>query len=248
MPRFFPLGTSRLHETMEVHPDLMAFPHLGYFHSSSQMVDVVAFLQGERDLSPEQARYFFRKDQTPHNRFDPTLWSDEPQAAFDTARAAFGEADRVIIEICSPQSYRWGDLHVQGNPNHYRDAPYAEVWREGYYATYDPSAGVTVFDDTESVSANVRALASTLGRSGKELTVLGHLVDPGNPNATRVANNRAVEAAAADSADLGVRYFDASPFVAEHGFRVLDNGTVDIHHLPHAAYPSLFDALTGTSN
>lgn len=244
MPRHFPLGTSRLHEALETQPDHAAFPRLGYFHSSSQMKDVVDLLLGLKPITLEEARYVFRKDQTAHNPFDLRLWTEEFPLALEHARSMLAESEHVIMEISSPRSYRWRDWHVQGNPNSLKDVPYSEVWRDGYYATHDPAAAVRVFEDTNDIAQNLRAVGTRLRALGKTLTLMGHLVDPGNPNRVRLANNRALADAASSNADLGVRYFDASPWVGQHGFRVLANGTSDIHHLPHAAYPSLHAALT----
>jgi hypothetical protein len=246
MVKFFPLGTSRLHEALEASPGSAAFPRLGYFHSSSQMKDALHVILDDRGLTLDQARYFFRKDQTPSNPFDTRVWTDELHVALAHARECLEASTHVAIEISSPRSYRLEGLHVQGNPNFHRNVPYAEVWREGYYAKYDPALDVEVYDDLDEITGNVREIASLLSAKGKRLVVLGHLIDPDNPHPTRVANNVSVVNAVRAVADRAAVYHDTSHLVREYGFRVLPDGTVDIHHLPSTAYPQLVDELIRT--
>lgn len=239
MVNMFPLGTSRLHEPMEIVGDQVRFPQCGYFHSSSQMLDMVRLSRGEMSLTLTEARFFFRKDQTPLNPFNLDLWGDGLEDGLDHIRRSYLRADSVVMEISTPQSYKLGGIHVQGNPNYYRNAPYSQVWRRGYYAEFAPESGVIAYDDSSTVAQNVRDIASLVTSDGKRLVVLGHLVDPVEPHPVRKANNDCVRSAVNGlDASLGVEFYDQSHLVAEHGFRVLDDGSTDIHHLPKAALTS----------
>lgn len=125
---------------------------------------------------------------------------------------------------------------MQGNPNYYRSAPYSQVWRHGYYVEFAPELEVEVYDDTSSIAENLAAVSTRLREVGKGLVVLGHLLDPADPHPVRKANNDSVRAATESlPAELGVTFYDQSHLVGEHGFRVLADGTTDIHHLPEDA-------------
>lgn len=64
----FPIGTSRLHEPLGLVDHTLdarvEFGRMGYFHSSSQILDLLRVLLGEVRLDRDTARLFFRKDQT----------------------------------------------------------------------------------------------------------------------------------------------------------------------------------------
>jgi hypothetical protein len=238
--KIFPIGSSRLHEPLSHLPaERVVFPRMGYFHSSSQVMDVLRFIGAPRSMSRDLARCFFRKDQTPENPFDTGLWADSPDDSLARIRQLFGDADTLLIEISSPRSYRLADVHIQGNPNFQRSVSYDEVWKEGYYAKYAPDWPVAVYDDTPSVHTNLATIGDFLGRTGRQAIVMGHLVDPHNPNRQRQQNNQTLREAVQVLRHPRLRYHDASHLVAQHGFRIRDDGTVDIHHLPNAALKAL---------
>ncbi len=162
----FPIGTSRLHEPLgliDARPDTgIAFGRMGYFHSSSQILDLLKVLLGEVRLDRDTARLFFRKDQTAANPFDTALWSD-------------------------------------------------------------------------TVADNLCQIHDRLVRLGKSAVVLGHLLDPRAPNPTRLRNNTLLRTAIEEQRLQHMAVYDPSHLVAQHGFRVLPDGSTDIHHLPWAA-------------
>ena len=235
----FPIGTSRLHEPLgliDARPDTgIAFGRMGYFHSSSQILDLLKVLLGEVRLERDTARLFFRKDQTAANPFDTALWSDAVQASVERIAQGLMRSDVLLIEVSSTRSYRLDPLHLQGNPNFYRNAPYSEVWKAGYYAAYNPELGVLTYDDDDAVADNLRQIHDRLVRLGKSAVVLGHLLDPRAPNPTRLRNNTLLRTAIEEQRLQHMAVYDPSHLVAQHGFRVLPDGSTDIHHLPWAA-------------
>ena len=233
MQRIMLIGTSRLHEPAEIAGEQGIFTpeflHAGYFHSVGQVVDVLRLIRGERVLSEEESRMFFRRDQTPTNRFDSDVFTAEGLAGRTREWAAqFDSADALVVEVCSLKNYVLDGLHVQGNPNYYRNAPYSEVWREGYYAHYLPEAGVEVFDDDESRVASQLDDLLRLADS-RPVVLLPHLFPTGETTTVRAKLYATLEAA---SSGTGIHLVDTRPWVDEFGFRTLDNGTTDIHHLP----------------
>jgi hypothetical protein len=240
--QIIPVGTSRLHEPMSLlHTHEACFLQCGYVHSSGQVLDLLKILVGEIDITSEQSRWFFRKDQTPANPFDVRLWSSEKLSeAVDAMRKRWNECSACIIEICTPRTYILDGINVQGNPNIERNVSYAEIWKDGYYKTYEPKSNVATFDESElQISNNIADICRILDTHNKSGLFLGHLVDPRNPHPARSRNNATLKAAF-DASSFGlVKYFDCSSFVEEYGFRILENGSQDIHHLPWDSLESL---------
>lgn len=235
----FPIGTSRLHEPMGLIDTRLdarvEFGRMGYFHSSSQILDLLNVLVGEVRLNRDAARLFFRKDQTPANPFDTALWSDAWQTSVERIAQGLLRSDILIIELSSTRSYRLGNLHLQGNPNFYRNAPYSEVWKAGYYAAYNPELGVLTYDDDTAMAENLRKIHDLLVRLNKRAVVLGHLLDPRAPNPTRLHNNTLLWEAVNGQRLQNMVAYDPSQLVEQHGFRKLPDGSTDIHHLPWPA-------------
>lgn len=218
--------------------DDVGFLGCGYVHTSGQVLNLLQVLTGERHLTPSEARWFFRRDQTPPNPYSLDLWQAQPylDAAIERMRNTWRSSTGCFIEICSPRSYRLGDLHVQGNPNIDRNIGYAEIWKQGYYLTYEPELEVSMFDESpKEIASNLSAIFDLLALHQRSAVLMGHLVDPKDPHPGRVRNNANLEEAFATTAHGAVAFVDCSTFVAEYGFRVLEDGTVDIHHLPWEA-------------
>ena len=230
--KIFPIGTSRLHEPLGLISDNVNFPSFGYFHSPTQIKDLLSILLGERHLSVAEARFFFRKDQTPHNKFQSTFWQEglASKEAFQKARLMFEDSDVVIVEISSIKSFMVNGLAVQGNPNFYHNIPYKDIWNRNYYEDYHPEVSSCQVTDESEVVSLFEHLSNICSLKGKRAIVLGHLVDPKQPNTTRKTLNTLLAEAALDFAEL--HYFDTEHLVDEFGFRILENGTTDIHHLP----------------
>lgn len=247
----FPIGTSRLHEPLGLVDHTLdarvEFGRMGYFHSSSQILDLLRVLLGEVRLDRDSARLFFRKDQTASNPFDTALWSDTLQTSVERIAQGLMRSDVLLIEVSSTRSYRWRDLHLQGNPNFYRNAPYSEVWKAGYYAAYNPELGVQTYDDDAAVADKLRQIDGLLLRLGKKAVVLGHLLDPNAPNPTRLRNNTLLRSAVEAQRLQQIVVYDPSHLVAEHGFRVLPDGSTDIHHLPWTALETEKDELLASA-
>ena len=104
--RVLPIGTSRLHEPMSLlAPGEVAFLGCGYVHTSGQVLDMLRLLTRQMELTPNLARWFFRRDQTPPNPFSPVLWQE--QAASMQQRAMRAQRDSSTgcsIEIRTPRS------------------------------------------------------------------------------------------------------------------------------------------------
>ena len=253
--RAVPIGTSRLHEPMSLLPsEDVGFLGCGYVHTSGQVLNLLQVLAGERQLTPSEARWFFRRDQTPPNPFSMDLWQAQPHldAAIERMRDTWMSSTACFIEICSPRSYRLGDLHVQGNPNIDRNVGYAEIWKQGYYLTYEPDLDVKMFDESvDEIASNLSVIFDLLARQERSAVLMGHLVDPNDPHPGRARNNANLEEAFTATSHGAVAFVDCSPFVAEHGFRVLEDGKVDIHHLPWTALDAfaqhLGEALSSVS-
>lgn len=228
------IGTSRVHEPLEwagaggfVDP---IFFHCGYFHSPRQIRQLAEVATGETVLTESQRRFFFRRDGLRKNSFDERFWAvrgAQADAACGELRERFEAVDVFLIEISSLEEFDWDGLSVQGNPNVERSVAYAEVWREGYYHHYEPGLGV------EKVHAGPEAAHDSLVRIQqvlrKPLIVVPHLVPSvGGVNARSEVWKVVRDAARATD----IPFIDTRPLVDEFGFRRLQDGSIDIHHLP----------------
>lgn len=241
--KIFPIGTSRLHEPLSLICESVNFPGFGYFHSPSQIKDLLSVLLGERHLSVEQSRFFFRKDQTPTNKFQTSLWQDglARDAALQRAISLFNESDVIVVEISSLKSFIVNSLAVQGNPNYYHNISYKDIWNKNYYEDYHPEIQSHQTADESEIQKLFSYLSDICSKRGKKAIVLGHLVDPKQPNATRKALNELLQNSTNDFRNIN--YFETEKFVDQFGFRVLENGSVDIHHLPWIGLEALSDSL-----
>jgi len=95
----------------------------------------------------------------------------------------------------------------------------------------------------DDIASNLSAIFDLLARHERSAVLMGHLVDPNDPHPGRARNNANLEEAFAATSHGAVAFVDCSPFVAEHGFRVLEDGTVDIHHLPWEALDAFAEHL-----
>lgn len=244
--RILPIGTSRLHEPMSLLSTYEAsFLRCGYVHTSGQVLDLLKLLVGEIDIMPENSKWFFRRDQTPPNPFDSRLWtSDQLPEAIAAMRRRWDECSACVIEICTPRTYILDGLNVQSNPNSERNVNYADIWKDGYYSIYEPELNVVTLDESETqISENIASICRILDEHGRSGLFLGHLVDPRNPHPARARNNARFEASFNASKYGQVKYFNCSSFVEDYGFRKLENGTEDIHHLPWEALEPLAKSL-----
>jgi len=241
--KIMPIGSSRIHQPVGLLPDHeISFLRCGYFSSSSQALDILKILVGEIELTPEYSRWFFRReDNTPKNPFDVRLWNPEEfSEAIADLKQRWDQCSACIIEICTPRSFILDGISVQGNPNADRNVSYAEVWKDGYYVSYEPEMAVEKLDESESqISKNISDICRILRDNKRSGLFLGHLVDPNNPNPFRSRHNAILESAFKKSSFGRVKYFDCSPFVEKHGFRILADGTLDIHHLPWESLEAL---------
>lgn len=237
--KIFPIGTSRLHEPLGLISDYVNFPGFGYFHSPSQIKSLLMFLSGSIDLSAEQARFFFRRDQTNKNPFLSDVWDEgeSRQKTFDAIKSKFQDSDILVIEVSSFKSFILDGLSVQGNPNYYHDIPYSDIWNKNYYEIYHPSLSALGSSDEENLNDFFLFLSGLADSLGKKIIMLGHLVDPSNPNSVRRNLNTKLDYYCQRSDN--VSFLDTEPLVEKYGFRVLNNGNVDIHHLPWDALDEL---------
>jgi len=232
MKKIFPIGTSRLHEPLSLlSKDEVSFPGIGYFHSSSQIVDWIKILRDEKIIDQALCNFFFRKDQTPPNPFDTNIWNEQYLSSLNRIKKLFVEADTYIIEISTVKSWLFRNLHVQSNPNYFHNMSYGDAWKQGYYNIYHPEMNVETYDDVYILD-NLKYINDYLTTSGKVALLLGHLIDPENPNTVRKNLNQLLKNMLAQVNNPHVFFFDTNHLVKQYGFRILDDGTVDIHHIP----------------
>ena len=240
-----PIGTSRIHEALKFFPENSVNPlRCGYFHSTGQVLDLLKLLTGRLSLNSSQARWFFRKDQTPENKFNLDLWGDEYFEAINEMRSIWKKSSSLIIEITSPRTARWDGLCVNTNPNIDRQAQYNEIWKLGYYNVHEPEMGVIMSDESpDEQRQNLTSIMDILNDNRKSAIFFGHLVDPTSPHPIRERNNTRLKEAfdgALESKSAGnFHWYDCGHLVSEYGFRILENGDIDIHHLPWGALPQL---------
>jgi hypothetical protein len=227
-PKLFPLGTSRLHWAAEYITRHKAaeviFPCFGYFQSPGQIATMLEILSGAREV-PEVCQYLTRRDGTPFHPFDNRSLTPDP-ALWAEKRAEFASADVILLEFSSPVEFRLGDLHVQGNPNYLREVSFADVWKDGYYAIYEPEVEVERYRDSDDeVAAHFTRCAEAL--KGRPVVVQSHIYR-GEQGFGRKEFADTVSRLAADN---GWDFIDAAALCEMHGFRFFANGTTDIHHL-----------------
>lgn len=234
--KIFPIGTSRLHEPLSLfNQELINYPEMGYFHSSSQVLNIIQIAIGEMCIGLDVSKLFFRKDQTKNNQFNKNLWTFELKNSIKNINLKFTQSDLLLIEICSPRSYLFDGINIQGNPNFYQDVSYADTWKNGYYARYMPELAVTVYDDTEYILSNLARIEEIAKIYFKKIILMGHLIDPKNPNEQRLRNNDSLKVASTRLGSKSIKFYDQSYLVNQYGFRTLTDGGTDIHHLPWVA-------------
>lgn len=240
-----PIGTSRIHESLNFFPpDSVAPLGCGYFHSTGQVLDLLTILAGERGINSSESRWFFRKDQTTENQFDDNLWNENIKDSLKRLRDIWHQSTALIIEITSPRICKWNNFHINTNPNSDRQATYEEVWKIGYYNLYEKAMKVETYNESvEEQMHNIGRIMDLVSKHGKKTVFLGHLVDPLNPHPTRQKNNSSLKEAfdgAIQSREGGnFFWYECGHLVKEFGFRILPDGTTDIHHLPWQALPLL---------
>lgn len=237
--KLFPVGTSRLHEPLSIvdNPSVeVCFPKMGYFHSSSQVISLMGLLKGNI-LDLNTSRLFFRKDSINVNIFDENLWSNLFLNSVSRLVDEYEKSDVLLVEISSARSYFLNSFYIQGNPNFFRNLPYSDVWKNGYYEVYHPELDVEIFDDYDLIFDNLFKLNKILECDSKYAIIMGHLVDPRKPNSIRQKCNLYLQLAVDKINSPRLRFYDQSSLVEKYGFRVLDGGVIDIHHLPWDALP-----------
>lgn len=245
--KIFPIGTSRLHEPLSLISESVNFPGFGYFHSPSQIKDALEFISGSKDLSVEESRFFFRRDQTPENIFNNCLWvnSTARKSMIETIRDKFLNSDVLVMEISSFKTFLLNGIAVQGNPNYYHNIPYSEIWNKSYYKEFHPDFFSCQIDDEENINQFFDFLSRFSSDFSKKIILLGHLVDPNKPNKVRADLNKALKNHS--SLLSNIFFLDTEALVAQYGFRVLDDGRVDIHHLPWDALDELSKSILKAS-
>lgn len=239
------IGTSRVHEPMDeafAKGRAVRFLHCGYFHAPRQASDLIEIGYGLKPLEEHAARWFFRKDQTPHNTFDRRLWLADPSAV-EALRGRIQGCSAYLVEISSLQTFRWGRYSLQGNPNVDQDVPYKDVWQRGYYADFASQMEVDVYhadtDETQQCLAQISKITD------KPIVVTSHLTPTLGGHKARVDVQNIVR----EATELaGLRFIDTCDLVDEYGFRVLAGGVTDIHHLPYEALPALVDRIFASLN
>lgn len=235
--KLFPIGTSRLHEPLSflVESGNVNFPGLGYFHSPSQIFFLIDLLCNRKTISANESRFFFRKDQTPPNQFQASIWHDcdMREVQLERAQKLFVQSDVLVIEVSTLKTYMANGIPSQGNPNFYHNIPYSIAWKQNYYHLYHPEIDCIEIDESNSIDSFFYNLNSYSIELSKPIIIVGHLVDPKNPNSNRLNLNRKLK----ESSEKyeSIYYYDASHLISKFGFRVLENGSIDIHHLPWEA-------------
>lgn len=231
--KLFPIGSSRLHEPLgellkSKHLNIL-FPRMGYFHSPRQIEHLVKWLNGTVELDVSLAGLFFRRDGTFCNKFDEDIFDPDKFYYFrDRVRALWKNSDACILEISSDVSFLYDTLPLQGNPNFLRNVPYSEVWKgAGYYDRYEPEIGVkpstpSVFDEFVD---DIQSLVNEC--SPKCVILVPHHSD----GTIATAKRERIRKAVLNDFGSNVSSIDTQPIVARHGFRILADGSLDIHHL-----------------
>jgi len=230
----FPIGTCRIHEALSyVQKYQVNFASCGYFHSFSQAVDLLKILNKEKSINHNIVKYFFRKDGLPNNTFDKNLWDDQLYIdSLNRIQNLLEKSHVIFLEVSSLKSWSYHNFHIQGNPNYYKDIPYSEVWKEGYYKKYAPDMNVFLFEEDEKIILNrLHYINNYLMKSNKIAFVVGHLNNPKSPNAVREHHNKLLKTTIAQLKNSHIIYFDISEIVAKYGFRKNKDNSIDIHHL-----------------
>ncbi len=227
------------------------FPRLGYFHTSSEIGQILRFIRNPSTIPAEIREYVFRIEPTqttPLNEFDSRLDSSmrsktetllgdaNPFKELTRPDFILAEFSSVHVNFC-----RNSGIFFHHNPNLRRNAAYGDYQPNGYFATYHPEMDVVRIEETiDKVAEN---LASIKAFATKDLFVCGHLTPTVNPNHKRLAQNLLIKQACNMA---GVRYIEMSGFVDHFGFLQTPSG-IDIHHLSNegeVAFGKHIESLT----
>lgn len=124
------------------------------------------------------------------------------------------------------------DIHVQGNPNFYNTMSYPDAWGKGYYKEYNSDEDILDYYDDEKMYDNLKYIDEYLKKEDKVALILGHLIDMNQPNQVRLKHNKLIKDSIDKLNSKNILFFDNSYLVKKYGFRILDDGFTDIHHLP----------------
>lgn len=243
----FVLGTCRAHRIFIKEKDGQicdntngrinpVFSHCGYLHNAYELNQFLKFVSKEEtiDFSKEENLFLFRKEPirtTPKNEFNQDLEIAIKNRTKFKLRNIIVDCSAVVIEICSSQYHKHitSGTFLHTNPNFINNYTYQEIYPDGYYAKSDNAADVSSGKMTDKEIENCFIeLSETL--KGKDIYIIGHLVDPKNRNAIRHNLNLCLKELCQK---FNFTYIDTENYVDKHGFLCLPNGSVDIHHLSH---------------
>jgi hypothetical protein len=240
----FILGTCRLHRLFTRHNKgeitnntnkevIVHYPKIGFVHTLGEINQTIDWIDKKRIIPGYLGKYIFRKENpttTPNNEFSAMLEGEIiSEKDLTPPPINFKNIENFIFEICSLKAHYHSQsgLYLHANPNFPGEIPYKDIPGDGIFS----AKGFNV-DGVEGVHLSLFQMEELFTRlldtiPANKLHVMGHLIDPENPNAVRKEVNDILSKAAQF---FGFNYIDTGPFIKKYGFNNID-GKIDIHHL-----------------
>lgn len=203
------LGTSRLHRPFARNVDRQVqlnsvegvtpvYAKAGYFHTAAEIVQVIRHARHPELLPRELRSRAYRiepRATTPLNEFDAAL--EQAIRAGEYGELAFtpDDVDVLIMEVSSltVNTYVPTGHVLHTNPNFSINAPYSELYPEGYYAKYESTLPVRRSETSlVELTAQLYSIRAELPQA--QVLALGHLRSASHPNAGREQIHRLSDA------------------------------------------------------
>ncbi|AWL11221.1 hypothetical protein HMF8227_00725 [Saliniradius amylolyticus] len=226
MKKIVAIGTSRIHWPLEYIKKYtridVDFLNVGYFQSAGQIYDLL-FRSEEISQSEVIRPRFFRRDATPENPFNDKVFHDS--LFIKSVIEKISSADYLYIELSTLHEFQYEGIHIQGNPNYYRNVPFSKIWKDGYYNIYEPELNVVRYQQSKKF---INDLVQSVSKVYDSKLIFTSHIFSSDASFGREVIHKSVK----DSCDMfGLTFIDKTPLVDSFGFRVSSSGERDIHHL-----------------
>ncbi|WP_407713319.1 hypothetical protein ACJJWD_14485 [Comamonas testosteroni] len=220
------------------------FPKVGYFHTAAEILQVIQWIKGVKDIPLDLRKYVFRiepRPTTPRNEFDKNLEDSIKNDQQYETKDFLEDTDVVVIEVSSLKEnfHSETSTYFHTNPNFSMNLTYKDIGAEGVYKKFFPDLGVS------SVNCNEDNLLIQLHKIREEiypakLVVMGHIR---SDTISIPLRDKIHDILLRINCDSGIFYFDNSEFLDKYGWASDPSGGVDKNHLSYEGETAIGIAL-----
>ena len=220
------------------------FPKVGYFHTAAEILQIIQWIKGVKDIPLDLRKYVFRiepRPTTPRNEFDKNLEDSIKNDQQYETKDFLEDTDVVVIEVSSLKEnfHSETSTYFHTNPNFSMNLTYKDIGAEGVYKKFFPDLGVL------SVNCNEDNLLIQLHKIREEiypakLVVMGHIR---SDTISIPLRDKIHDILSRINCDSGIFYFDNSEFLDKYGWASDPSGGVDRNHLSYEGETAIGIAL-----